>query len=174
MKHDSDLVILGKIRTYLETKINSSLTLTHGRLAADQIQQLEMVFSHLLPPLLKLLYGEIGNGGFGPGYGLLNIATSNSKTTGTNGLQLYETFRKTPAADPSWHWPEGLLPVCGWGCGIYSCVDCRDHEFKMVLFDPNQHRTKGSWDDAFFKYSGSFNQWLEDWADGNDDQIMGF
>lgn len=74
-----------------------------------------------LPPLLRRLYTEIGDGGFGPGYGLLNLSTS---------LGSYRGVRKD--GSPRWSsFPPSLFPICEWGCAISSYVDCSSPEGPM-------------------------------------------
>src|SRR6266404_724628 len=47
-------------------------------------------------------------------------------------------------------WPERLVPICNWGCAVYSCVDCSTSEYLMTVFDPNPHRDVCvDWTDAF-------------------------
>jgi hypothetical protein len=61
----------------------------------------------------------------------------------------------------NWKWPNGLLPICHWGCAILSCADCAD------LFDPNVHHGD-DWADSFFEESDGFEMWIRVWASGVD------
>jgi hypothetical protein len=87
--------------------------------------------------LLRRLYLEVGNGGFGPGYGLLKLSYDNEFT----GLSMYRRARENASAKWS-SFPLSLLPVCTWGCGIYSFIDCSSPEGPMWGWDPNP----GPWD----------------------------
>jgi hypothetical protein len=120
-----------------------------------------------LPPLLKLLYAEIGNGGFGPGYGLIGLTNGVPNDQGMTATASYESFRVSTPDEPNWAWPNGLLPICHWGCAILSCVDCTDPDFRMRIFDPNVH-SGDDWADAFFEESVSFDSWIAAWASGID------
>jgi len=42
-------------------------------IARDRLVASEAAIGFGLPPLLKRLYSEIGNGGVGPGYGMLGL-----------------------------------------------------------------------------------------------------
>jgi hypothetical protein len=127
-----------------------------------------------LPALLKRLYAEIGNGGFGPGYGLIGLTNGVPDDTGSTAPVIYEQFRQARTHEPGWHWPYGLLPICHWGCAILSCVDCADVNFRMHIFDPNAH-VSDDWSDCHFEESLSFESWIRAWASGADlwDQMFG-
>jgi hypothetical protein len=117
------------------------------------------------PPLLKRIYAEIGNGGFGPGYGLTGLTGGVPDDTEKTAPALYEMFRSIDPDEPGWHWPERLLPICHWGCAIRSCIDCADPAFRMRIFDPNGH-DGDDWSDTFFEEAPSFESWLWAWASG--------
>ena len=110
----------------------------------------------------------VGNGGFGPGYGLMGLAGGAADDTGKNAVELYGTFRQTDADDPLWVWPEKVLPICHWGCAIYSCVDCTSDSGGMVTWDPNQLENDGSAQEGLFPLGISFEQWIKDWGEGVD------
>ena len=116
-----------------------------------------------LPPLLRRIYTEVGNGGFGPGYGLIGVS-GGANDDGRTIAELFTEFRRPDEEDPHWAWPEDLLPVCHWGCAIYSCIDCGDERDLVVIFDPNPH-DEGPWDDAFRPHT-PFREWLQAWVDG--------
>jgi hypothetical protein len=85
---------------------------------------------------------------------------------GDTALESYEIRRKSDPAELGWQWPAGLLPICTWGCAIYSCIDCaKSPAFPMVIFDPNTHV---SGDDCFFSECESFDEWIAIWVGGGD------
>ena len=141
-------------------------------LARPLIERAEKTFGHPLPDLLKTLCETVANGGFGPAGGLLPLTEGRPDEKGRTSLGLWQIYSKEGSADPSWHWPDGLLPVCHWGCAIYSCVNCLDRKFTMVTFDPNQHSGKDSWDRCYFRDSRTFDEWMKDWVEGRDDELM--
>src|SRR5262245_3654603 len=136
---------------------------TRASIAAD-----EQTLGFTLPPLLKRLYLEVGNGGWGPGYGLLGLTGGAKDDLGTTAVQSYFSRRQQEAADHTWHWPTGLLPLCHWGCAIYSCIDCAQPSFPMVVFDPNGHDAYNDWSEALFPECEGFDQWIGLWAHGHD------
>ncbi|MFD1341405.1 SMI1/KNR4 family protein [Litorisediminicola beolgyonensis] len=106
-------------------------------IAQDALDEIEATLGLTFPAILRSVWTELANGGFGPGYGLLGI--------GPDGYpddlgQTADTRYRTDRADPGFDWPEGLLPICHFGCAVYHCVDCRTGE--MLIWEPN------AWDDA--------------------------
>ena len=96
----------------------------------EQIEATEAALGFPLPGLLRQLYLEIANGGFGPGYGLIGAQGGYSDFGRGAVERLYHSFH---AGDIPL--PERLLPVCNWGCGIYSCLDCRVPAAPVVICD---------------------------------------
>jgi hypothetical protein len=83
--------------------------------------------------LLAAVYGELANGGFGPEYQLLSLVDG---PTSELAVDCYVEARRTHAGT-KWAWPEGVLPILTWGCGMYACVDCRSDDGTVLLFEPN-------------------------------------
>lgn len=102
---------------------------------------------------------KIGDGGFGPGYGLLPLASVRHE---------YLRFRRIY----SW-WPVALIPVLEWGCGIFSCIDL-DSPFTAVLrYDPDleEEQTRRVFGSGYvaphlLPEAESFHAWLEAWLSG--------
>ncbi|MEU8930551.1 SMI1/KNR4 family protein [Streptomyces sp. NPDC048409] len=114
-----------------------------------------------LPPLLAALYEQVGDGGFGPSYGLLPLldaAPSGEPAAVTQYLANREYGRK----NPEWPWPEGVLPISHWGCGMYACVDCRTPQATVLLYEPNADAADGAW----FVDAPTLTDWLCVWMDG--------
>src|SRR6266849_9811607 len=82
----------------------------------------ETLLGFALPPFLKRVYLEVGNGGFGPGYGLAPLFTPALFPE----EEVY--FQPSLVHTTLWYrgedWPETLLYLCTWGCTIYSSIDC--------------------------------------------------
>jgi len=120
-----------------------------------------------LPDLFRELYTEIGDGGFGPPSGffpLLNpvpeIRLANGSVPGVEAVvELYQLFKKGDPEDPSWSWPDRLLPILDWGCAIRSCVDCSTRSLQVVRDEPDVRR---------FTESPSLEEWLRNWVNGQD------
>jgi hypothetical protein len=122
----------------------------------EQLARCEASLGIRLPGLLRRLYSEIGNGGFGPGYGIFPVP--NGRVTGLLSIvSLYEEFRK-PSESKPWEWPPGLLPICDWGCLIYSCVGVSPSE--QPVFTSTEYGVQPTrW---------TLETWLSDWASNVD------
>jgi hypothetical protein len=130
--------------------------------APAAVDEAEALVRHPLPPLLRRLYLEVGNGGFGPGYGLLGLRGGHGDDYRKTAVDLRreDSSGSFPGAPPA-----GLLAVCYWGCAIYSYVDCTDVEARMWGWDPNPAPD----DDpgvALFRESTTFVEWLSRWVEG--------
>jgi hypothetical protein len=165
-----DDLIIAAIRRRLKTKFTDMNTFSQPILApadAVDVEYDERRLGFPLPPLLKRIYSEIGNGGFGPGYGLIGLTNGVPDDTGKTGPDIYKEFRSADSGEANLKWPLGLLPICNWGCAIVSCVDSGDPSFRMRIFDPNAH-DGDDWADSLFEESPSFEVWIQAWASGVD------
>lgn len=114
------------------------------------VAEIEGLVGSELPALARRLYLEIGNGGFGPGYGALGLTgghVDDGRHTSTD-LVRAGTF------------PRHLLPLCYWGCAIYSLLDVQTGE--VWGFDPNEVGLP----DALFPQSVTLRDWLGGWLAG--------
>ncbi|MFI6824995.1 SMI1/KNR4 family protein [Micromonospora sp. NPDC050187] len=117
------------------------------------IDRAEEQLGFKLHPLLAAVYRDLANGGFGPDYQLLSL------TDGPTSEQAVECYlqARTNHAGTEWAWPEGVLPILTWGCGMYACVDCRSDQGTVLLFEPNP----GDPDAAWWIDSPSLAAWFE-------------
>jgi hypothetical protein len=122
----------------------------------DQLDRCEVSLGFGIPVLIRRLYLEIGNGGFGPGYGIFAIPkgpTDGSRTI----VRLYQEHR-TPSRMNCWEWPVGLLPVCDWGCLIRSHIYTLSPE--QPVFTSTEYGVQPTrW---------TLESWLSDWASNVD------
>lgn len=173
----ADIIDLVKERIATGTESPARLvTVTNAQVTTEpEVVADEQAVQLLFPPLLKKLYSEIGNGGWGPGYGLLGLTGGATDDVGDTAVQSYLARRRVNNKDPLWQWPSGLLPICHWGCAIYSCIDCQRPSFPMVCFDPNAHDDSSNWSDAFYPEGVGFDRWIKLWAEGHDlwDRLYG-
>jgi hypothetical protein len=129
---------------------------------AEQIERTEGKLGFNLPALLARLYTEVGNGGFGPGYGLFGIEggfTDEDTSLTMPDLYLSWAHPVPGLLDPP-PWPKGLIPICDWGCNMMSCIDCSaPGESRMIFMSDGTERTPENL---------TFDQWMEDWVKGVD------
>ncbi|MBC7269794.1 MAG: SMI1/KNR4 family protein [Streptomyces sp.] len=128
---------------------------------AATVARAEAALGFRLPPLLAALYLRIGDGGFGPEYGLLPLLDS-APADEPAAVKQYLANRAEGREDPDWPWPEGVLPISHWGCAMYACVDCLNPEAPVLLFEPNADEA----DHAWYLDAPSLRAWLGDWLDG--------
>jgi hypothetical protein len=102
----------------------------HPQATLEQITATQADLGFALPQLLQEILLKIGNGGFGPGYGLIGVVGGYADSKGEH---LVELARELGALDRK------ILPICNWGCGIYSCLDCSKPEAPVLTFNPETH-----------------------------------
>ena len=122
------------------------------------VEEIELVRERMglpTPEPLSDLYAGVGNGGFGPGYGLLGLVDGAKDDLGQSALDVYSNFLVPDPTDSSWQWRPEVLPICYWGCVVYSCVDCSTEDAVMVGFD------EGRW----VAGRRTLEQWLRAWLD---------
>ena len=129
-------------------------------LTEADITEAEANLGFALPALLRELYVYIGNGGFGPGHGLLSL--KNIGNGERSIVELYLEMRQDYPGDPTWKWPEGVLAICDWGCNIYSCVVCNKPLNPVLTFEYMQ----GPMEHSFLQTRDSLESWLRDWLAG--------
>jgi hypothetical protein len=103
-----------------------------------------------LHPLHRRLLQEVGNGGFGPGNGLIGLPGGSLDAHGKSIVELRDILwvdAKTPLPLP-------VVPLCDWGCAIYSCIDCETGAVLTIS------------EDGLKDTGQEFHAWLEDWVSG--------
>jgi hypothetical protein len=139
----------------------------------EELLQAETQLGFVLPSLLRRIYREVGNGGFGPGYGLLplNELPPNAGHDTTSLVAEYQGMKAFSQQDIDKYfaeeeekpalWPELVLILCDWGCNIYSCLDCSSSELPIFRMDSNENFLV-----EWAIEAPSLHQWLERWIDG--------
>ncbi|MGW1889316.1 SMI1/KNR4 family protein [Streptomyces sp. NPDC002004] len=128
---------------------------------AGSVARAEAALGFPLPPLLAALYLRVADGGFGPEYGLLPLL--DGSPSGEQPVVAQYLARREEAGEaPDRPWPEGVLPISHWGCGMYACVDCHAEEAPVLLFEPNADDVEHAW----YMDAPSLDAWLRAWLDG--------
>ena len=135
-------------------------------LDAPTIARAEIALGRRLPDLLRAIYTTVGDGGFGPGYGLLRLMPDSASPGAESVVGLYEAFCGTDPEDPAWAWPVHLVPFCDWGCAIRSCVDCSAPDGAVITFDPNARDIGEPMSQALAATHPSLESWFVDWLAG--------
>ena len=125
------------------------------------IEDAERDLGFRLPPLLRSIYLNVADGGYGPGWGLLPLNIENKPS-----VVMFDRYTRSHFRNglPPEGWPEPYLRFCEWGCNIYSGVDCSTDACAVIRCDP----MRGSENeiDWLIPERESLAQWLLDWLDG--------
>jgi hypothetical protein len=158
----------------LSTPASSSPPATSGLIKSS-----EKELGFRLPQLLRSLYTEIGNGGFGPFYGFVGVDGGATLGEGKTLVAMYKEMRNLKSENRIWKWPDRLLPVCSFGGGCWVCIDCKDQKLRLFMFDPNNlqeelegDEAKVNWANAFWDMDEFFPSWLDEWLKGKTSRIF--
>ena len=134
----------------------------------DDVARAETQLGFALPSFLRRLYREVGNGGFGPGYGLFPLDSGSASLDSV--VTAYAAMRAMTQQDidENWEdeedkpslWPERILMICDWGCNIYSLLNCSSPDLQMLRMDSNASFSKWAASSRPHCSSGSRPGWL--------------
>jgi hypothetical protein len=158
---------LRKRHADLVKRLRERAAKAHPRATAAMIAAAEEEFGFRLPPLLRAVYRLVGNGGFGPGGGLVGVpGTEPYLSTADSIMELYEReMRGNHDGDPADRWPAKLVPICDYGCGNFACVDCSRPAGRVLRFDCDAYlmMARPRRGKALRPGSESLAGWFEDW-----------
>lgn len=139
-----------------------------------QIRHTEQLLGFALPTILKTLYQDLANGGFGPGGGLRGIEGGYSGP-GTKGT-LLDYYPTTPQPGqlfdlppnqqgwfvlPEGRWPRQILSLADMGCVQTACVDAGSSRmYLLVVTAEDRH--------ALEPLPWTLEEWLWRWVRGED------
>jgi hypothetical protein len=126
----------------------------HPRVTAEQVALVESQLGFGLPHLLRRIFEEVADGGFGPAYGIFPTQAGYSEA----GQDETIVEVRTKLARDS-QWPARLLPLCDWGCASWSCLDCRADDGAVVTLAEEL---------GFFHTGLGLHSWLKAWLAGAD------
>ncbi|MGW0209153.1 SMI1/KNR4 family protein [Streptomyces sp. NPDC003233] len=138
--------------------------LTPAPASAEALAEAERIIGYPLPPLLRRLYTEVANGGFGPCGGIEGLRDGHT-SDGPSMLEVYLQYDEPdpdPEAPPAP--PHGVLLFCDHGCATWSMLDCRHPEGQMWWWDQGERH----------KCDLMLREWLSMWLEGKlEDGIPG-
>jgi hypothetical protein len=149
----------------------------HGPATNAEIAETERQLGFALPPLLRALYSQVANGGFGPGYGLVgavggapaedaskDIAECYRQDRDLSLWQKENGFERDNGLAPFLdEWPGRVLRLVHWGCAIWSCLDVRSG--RVLRYEPlHGKRTR----EAMIIEATSLESWIERWLQADD------
>jgi hypothetical protein len=117
--------------------------------SADAIEAAEREMGCHFHQFHRRLFREVGNGGFGPGYGLIGIPEGSLDVEERSLIELNQGLFSDHDGQMS-----SVVPLCGWGCGIWSCVDCETGAILSISEFGLRDLEQG------------LHSWFEDWISG--------
>jgi len=124
-------------------------------LTPDKVERAELELGFMLPSLLRSLYLQVANGGYGPGWGILPIAE----------IVEWDHVCRANWEDvfPPRNWPDKLIRFCEWGCNFWSGIDCSSERCAIIRFDPTRTSSRSqiiSYRNAIHFPNGSRRGWM--------------
>lgn len=139
-----------------------------GPASEDELLLTEQLLGFPIPPLLRRVYSEVGNGGFGPGYGLTGAEGGRPDAVGYSIAGAYRLRREIDPAAPGWSWPNRLVPLVSWGGGTFSCGDFSETSCPLFVFDPLAHPNGAEAVESLPAHAPGLRELLSDWIRGGD------
>lgn len=144
-----------------------------------QLQATETLLGFPLPPLLRALYTQLANGGFGPAYGIIGARGGFPGPSGGTiegcyphgrwpcriitlsecsiDLERSSWSQQPHLVVPDDAWPDRLLMICEYGCCIYFHVDASTEEvFESYVNQAGQT--------VLTSVAPSLEEWLTHWT----------
>jgi SMI1 / KNR4 family (SUKH-1) len=115
--------------------------------SAEAVARAQDALGFALPALLVALYRQVGNGGFGPGAGLLGLEGGYVDADGRHLIDRY-------AAHRAQGWPPDILLLCDLGCAAGACIRGNDLEGSLLTVEA----------DSIYQTSFTLRSWLESWV----------
>jgi hypothetical protein len=131
--------------------------------SAEVLAEAEARLGFPLPPLLRALYTQVGDGGYGPGRGLHYLLGDDWSLV----AHAERTCVAAAAAGDPW-WPPRLVEFVSWGDHYTSCVDCSGPPYPVWFYDNDCNVGDATQADYLYPEAGSLEGWLSAWLDGVD------
>ena len=135
-------------------------------LSAEAVAEAEVRLGFPLLPLLRALYTQVGDGGYGPGRGLTRLIEGRWSV-----VAHVEAIRTpTPGTGRVGYPPSSsqFIPLVTWGSLYRSWVDCSRPPYRVWFDDPDYCVEGASESDYFYPQADSLEDWLTAWLDGVD------
>ena len=137
-----------------------SSALLPGVAAARDVERVERLIGHALPTLLRRLYLEVCDGGFGPQGGIYGVGLV--ARAGGEDPELLQGYLDVlsgdgvPDAPPVL--PQGVVFLCDYGCSAWALLDCRSPTGQLWWWDQGSR----------WVLDLTLAGWLEGWLRGEE------
>jgi hypothetical protein len=122
----------------------------------ESLERVESELGFRLPDLLRRMYLEVGDGGFGPGYGLLALERH------TSGDQSY-----LEAAVTLKELGKAFVPVTYWGCSVFSYAKL-EPPHAVYIMDWDGQDDDHPLEEYMYLQADSLEDFFVKWFDGED------
>jgi hypothetical protein len=112
-----------------------------------------------LPLLVRDLYTQVADGGYGPRYGVIQLA-------GHPYTLVESRLRMNEEAVAEWVRPEQLVEFVNWGCLYFSGIDCSHPSCPVFFYDHDRAVGNATLVNCLFPESDSLVEWLSAWLAG--------
>ncbi|MGA5822317.1 hypothetical protein ACPC54_31160 [Kitasatospora sp. NPDC094028] len=124
----------------------------------EAVAELEAAVGHRMPPLLRRIYLDIADGGFGRRDGALSLTEFRDEP---RMVETYLDWREGYGEN----YPVSVVPLLTWGCAIWSLVDFSTPAGRMWGWDPHGTCLPHS----LFPERFTLADRLTGWLDGRED-----
>ncbi|MFJ3671187.1 SMI1/KNR4 family protein [Streptomyces sp. NPDC090106] len=118
------------------------------------VRAVEQLVGHPMPELLRRLYLEVSNGGFGSWDAVSLTDTGDWFSDCADIAETYRDFSERDCPLPS-----GIVPLMDRGCAMWTLIDFRTADGQIWDWDPASCCT----DHALAPLDQPLAQWLADW-----------
>lgn len=110
---------------------------SHPPASPERVTDAENMLGFALPALIREIYVQVGNGGFGPGQGIAGLE---------GGTLMYDEWtmpglsRWMRGVDPAQErayrtWKPDYIVYCEWGCNVDTVVDCASPDLTVYTWE---------------------------------------
>jgi hypothetical protein len=119
------------------------------------LDRAETVLGQPLPIFFRRIYGEVADGGFGPGTGLMGLDAI---------VSTYRELRADPPAPRGLDWPAAMVPLVNADPGYY-CLELPSG--RVIDWDPeetSESQDAQGWASSFRDMAPDIGTWLDAWV----------
>ena len=135
-------------------------TIRHRRPVTElEMAKAETRLGFSLPLLVRNLYMQVADGGYGPGNGVIEL-------DGHDYTLVESRLRMNEETEPDWMWPPRFVQFVSWGCHYVSGIDCAHSCCPVIFYDHDLAVGDATLSDCLFPEADSLEEWLEAWLNG--------
>ncbi|MBL7259297.1 SMI1/KNR4 family protein [Paractinoplanes lichenicola] len=152
---DDEIFVAVRERVRAGRPCDGDWHLDHEPATPEAVAAAEALIGHPFPPLLRRLYLEVADGGFGPSCGVNGVGENGHGCVGSM-LGDYVDWRDTPADPGDPPWTPGVVILGDSGYAVWAVLDCRSPEGRLSFLDGRE----------IFAADLTLSGWLTRWLSG--------